>query len=54
MNLFLQIGFALDGPLMLGSPIVGLQPQFDDLEVQPAQQRERNKKGDREPPKAFP
>jgi hypothetical protein len=44
LKLFLQLGFALDGPLMLRAPVVGLEAQFDDLEPQPTQQWERQKK----------
>jgi len=31
LNVFFQIGFALDGALMLGSPKMGLLTQFDKL-----------------------
>ena len=54
MNLFLQSGFALDGALMLGPPKVGLLTKFDDLEPQPTQQHESNKKEGRECAEASP
>ena len=44
MKLFLQSGFALNGPLMLGPPKVGLLTQFDDLQSQPTQQHTRKEK----------
>ena len=44
MNFFLQSGFTLDGALMLDPPKIGLLTKFDDLEPQPMQQRQSNKK----------
>ena len=38
MHLILEYRFALDGSLMLGSPIVGLLPQENGLHTQPTEQ----------------
>jgi hypothetical protein len=45
---FFPFGLALDGTLMLGSPVVGLQPQFEELSpqrtaVDPEQNKENGK-----------
>ena len=54
LKLFRQIGFALDGALMLGFPVVGLQPQFDELPTETAAERPEQEKEDSEFAKALP
>ncbi len=54
MNLFLPIGLTLDGPLMLGPPIVGLQTKFDDLAPAAPQKPESQKKEEGEFTEAAP
>src|ERR1700733_4786951 len=54
LKLFLQSGFALDGALMLGSPIVGLQTKFAELKPQPTQKYQSEKEEGGELAKTLP
>jgi hypothetical protein len=54
LHVFLQIRFTLDGAVMEGPPIVGLQTQLEELEPATAQDREGAKKEPSESAKASP
>ena len=54
LKVLFQIGFALDGTLMLGTPKMGLLTQFDELRPAATQEYESEKKEPSELAKASP
>jgi len=54
LNLLGQVSFPQDGTLVLGTPIVGLLPKFDELKPQAPQSAEGEVEEQRELAKALP